>query len=207
MGNGAPTSNGRNAGAQVRKGEKATLVVFWKFANNAAETDDDTPRSGSRLSFTRGYSVFNAAQVDGYATKLDAETPIEQRIESASNSSPGSKLTLCIWETAHSIHPIPTPSPSRRLLRFSRRWITTRRGHTKPGIGRLKQNVATTACRAAGSKGRWRAIFVAFFKVHVIANDTIVEGDRMVERHTAHAAHTGHFSGHRERDMGVPPSP
>jgi antirestriction protein ArdC len=72
-------------GAQVRKGEKATLVVFWKFANDAAETDDaeDTPKSGSRLLFTRGYSVFNAAQVDGYTPKPDAETPIEQRIESA----------------------------------------------------------------------------------------------------------------------------
>ena len=72
-------------GAQVRKGEKATLVVFWKFANNAAETDDgeDTPKSGSRLLFTRAYSVFNAAQVDGYTPKVDAETPIEQRIESA----------------------------------------------------------------------------------------------------------------------------
>src|SRR5882762_2975918 len=72
-------------GAQVRKSEKATLVVFWKFANSATETDDgeDTPKSGSRLLFTRGYSVFNAAQVDGYTAKLDAETPIEQRIESA----------------------------------------------------------------------------------------------------------------------------
>jgi len=72
-------------GAQVRKGEKATLVVFWKFANNAAETDDgeDTPKSGSRLLFTRGYSVFNASQVDGYTAKADADTPIEQRIERA----------------------------------------------------------------------------------------------------------------------------
>jgi len=35
------------------------------------------------LLFTRGYSVFNAAQVDGYTPKVDAETSIEQRIESA----------------------------------------------------------------------------------------------------------------------------
>ncbi len=70
-------------GAQVRKGEKATLVVFWKFANNAAETDDDTPKSGSRLLFTRGYSVFNSGQVDGYTPQADVDTPIEQRIESA----------------------------------------------------------------------------------------------------------------------------
>jgi antirestriction protein ArdC len=72
--------------AQVRKGEKATLVVFWKFANNTAETqeagEEHTP-SGSRLLFTRGYSVFNAAQVDGYTAKPDADTTIEQRIESA----------------------------------------------------------------------------------------------------------------------------
>src|SRR6266478_3056458 len=75
----------QDRGAQVRKGEKATLVVFWKFANNAAETDegDDTHKSGSRLLFTRGYSVFNAAQVDGYTPKPDADAPIEQRIESA----------------------------------------------------------------------------------------------------------------------------
>src|SRR6266853_6256291 len=55
-------------GAQVRKGEKATLVVFWKFANASADDadglDDNTPPAGSRLLFTRGYSVFNAAQVD-----------------------------------------------------------------------------------------------------------------------------------------------
>src|SRR5207249_1617441 len=72
-------------GAQIRKGEKATLVVFWKFANSATETGegDETPKSGSRLLFTRGYSVFNAAQVDGYTPKADAETPIEQRIEFA----------------------------------------------------------------------------------------------------------------------------
>lgn len=70
-------------GAQVRKGEKATTVVFWKFADSRSESEDDAPASGSRLLFTRGYSVFNAAQVDGYTPKLDADMPIEQRIELA----------------------------------------------------------------------------------------------------------------------------
>jgi antirestriction protein ArdC len=58
--------------------------VFWKFANNA-ETEDgeDTPKSGSRLLFTRGYSVFNAAQVDGYEPKTDPEMPMPERIEHA----------------------------------------------------------------------------------------------------------------------------
>ena len=72
-------------GAQVRKGEKATLVVFWKFASDSKETqsDSDTPASGSRLLFTKGYSVFNAAQVDGYTPKADAEQPIPERMANA----------------------------------------------------------------------------------------------------------------------------
>src|SRR3954466_13658562 len=68
-------------GAQVRKGEKATTVVFWKFANSADDTDDadgETPTSGSRLVFTRGYSVFNAAQVDGYAPKAEPESTLNE---------------------------------------------------------------------------------------------------------------------------------
>jgi antirestriction protein ArdC len=73
-------------GAQVRKGEKATLVVFWKFANGSAETQDDNeehPATNSRLLFTRGYSVFNAAQVDGYIPNSEPAIPEPERIEQA----------------------------------------------------------------------------------------------------------------------------
>jgi antirestriction protein ArdC len=72
-------------GAQVRKSEKATTVVFWKFANDAAGTDDgdESPASGSRLLFTRGYSVFNAAQVDGYNPPAVTDAPMLERIEQA----------------------------------------------------------------------------------------------------------------------------
>src|SRR6185295_13448416 len=63
--------------AQVRRGEKSSMVVFWKFANQVRESQDDgdQPANGSRLLFTRGYSVFNAAQVDGYTPKTDTEMP------------------------------------------------------------------------------------------------------------------------------------
>lgn len=44
-----------------------------------------------------------------------------------------------------------------------------------------------------------RTIFAAFSNVHVEVNDTIVEGDRVVERHTATAVHKGEF-------MGIPAS-
>jgi len=71
-------------GAQVRKSERATTVVFWKFSNDASETEDgEAPKSGSRLLFTRGYAVFNAAQVDGYTPKQDADIPMPERIAHA----------------------------------------------------------------------------------------------------------------------------
>jgi antirestriction protein ArdC len=73
----------QDRGAQVRKGEKATLVVFWKFAHESAETDDGESPKSSRLLFTRGYSVFNAAQVDGYTPKADADTSMPERIAHA----------------------------------------------------------------------------------------------------------------------------
>src|SRR5215471_13052898 len=72
--------------AQVSKGEKATIVVFWKFANSSTETQEDGEEhavSSLRLLFTRGYSVFNAAQVDSYTPKVEADATIEERIESA----------------------------------------------------------------------------------------------------------------------------
>lgn len=58
------------AGCQVRKGEKASLVVFYKeieFERAAAELKDgDDPTPSAWLA--RGYWVFNAEQVDGYET-------------------------------------------------------------------------------------------------------------------------------------------
>ena len=73
-------------GAQVRKGERSTTVVFWKFANAPSESQDggdDPPASSSRLLFTRGYSVFNAGQVDGYTPKAVPESTQLERIEQA----------------------------------------------------------------------------------------------------------------------------
>ena len=72
---------------QVRKGEKATTVVFWKFANDSTESQDDggeqAVTSRSRLLFTRGYAVFNADQVDGYTPKAEPEIPAFERMEQA----------------------------------------------------------------------------------------------------------------------------
>lgn len=48
----------KEAGAQVRKGEKSTPIVFWKQLG-----DENTPREERRW-VARGYWIFNRAQVD-----------------------------------------------------------------------------------------------------------------------------------------------
>jgi predicted ester cyclase len=46
-----------------------------------------------------------------------------------------------------------------------------------------------------GQKTIGRTIFAAFGDIHVEVNDTIVEGDLVVERHSATAVHKGEFNG------------
>lgn len=74
-------------GAQVRKGEKATMVVFWKRIEVASESEDDEGEGDTETRLiARGYAVFNAAQVEGFAPKLADRTGKRsepQRIEAA----------------------------------------------------------------------------------------------------------------------------
>jgi antirestriction protein ArdC len=72
----------RELGAQVRAGEKASLVVFYKSFEvepDAQDESDDGQRRMARASF-----VFNAAQVDGY-TLPDQPPPLPPiaRLEAA----------------------------------------------------------------------------------------------------------------------------
>jgi|SRR5215203_2096538 len=69
-------------GAQVKKGEKSTMVVFWKRSDYKVknENGEETDKKGLLLRF---YNVFNAEQVEGYEPKeKPVLTPIE-RIENA----------------------------------------------------------------------------------------------------------------------------
>lgn len=61
-------------GAQVRRGEKASAIIFFKRAEQ--KSDEDTPDGdgGSPRIIVRGSSVFNADQVDGWR---HAEPPPE----------------------------------------------------------------------------------------------------------------------------------
>lgn len=62
-------------GAQVRKGEKSTTVMFWK---SYSKTDDEGTEHAR--SAARAFSVFNVAQVDGYAPPA---AEVHDRIDAA----------------------------------------------------------------------------------------------------------------------------
>jgi antirestriction protein ArdC len=72
----------REEGWQVRKGEKATTIFFYK----PLEVDDEAAKDGTRIiPMLKSYSVFHASQVDGipvYKAPTMGEAPW-QRPESA----------------------------------------------------------------------------------------------------------------------------
>jgi antirestriction protein ArdC len=78
-------------GAQVRKGERATTVVFWKEfrrgesdENDGGDTDERDADDNRRVRFmARGYHVFNAAQVDGLEIPTQPVLPECARIAAA----------------------------------------------------------------------------------------------------------------------------
>jgi antirestriction protein ArdC len=54
----------QSLGAQVRKGEHGSLVVYWGTYETEAEERDGEDRFGRHL-FCKGYTVFDLDQVDG----------------------------------------------------------------------------------------------------------------------------------------------
>lgn len=77
------------AGGQVRQGERATTVVFWKeFRRDDADEADDGQDGGDgdgrRARFmARGYNVFNLQQVDGLDLPKPPELPESERVAAA----------------------------------------------------------------------------------------------------------------------------
>jgi antirestriction protein ArdC len=72
-------------GAQVRKAEHATSIVFWKRIgqhDNDSETDANDGAGRARF-VGRGYAVFNRSQVDGYEPAEHPVLPESERIAHA----------------------------------------------------------------------------------------------------------------------------
>lgn len=66
----------KKAGGNVRKGEKGTRVVFWKFLK---VKDEDDPTKMKTIPMLKGYTVFNFEQTEGLeAPEAEVEdTPVD----------------------------------------------------------------------------------------------------------------------------------
>lgn len=79
-------------GGQVRKGERAATVVFWRFpdAKEGSESDGEGQEGGDEAQGTRrgpwakAYAVFNAAQVDGATLPGDTAPALPEAARIAS---------------------------------------------------------------------------------------------------------------------------
>jgi antirestriction protein ArdC len=77
----------KERGAQVKGGERSTLIVFWKFSDRTngedAREDEDTSGNERRRGggvFATGYPVFNADQVTGYEPPKTPSLSEDERI-------------------------------------------------------------------------------------------------------------------------------
>jgi hypothetical protein len=91
----------RSEGAQVRQGERGSVVVLWKQfgANDADAQAPDDEGNSRRLIFARAFPVLNVEQVDGYvpppAPQLDDGTRF-----AAADGSPSLSHILASSSTA-----------------------------------------------------------------------------------------------------------
>ncbi len=85
-------------GGQVRKGEKSTSVVFWKWLDQKAAPDEDDNSTSGKVPLVRFYNVFNLNQIDGIKAPVEEQpanpfNPIEQA-EQVIRNMPGRPIIL-----------------------------------------------------------------------------------------------------------------
>lgn len=73
----------QSLGAQVRKGERGSMIVFYKRTETRSFEEEDHDRTSKLRFVARASSVFNAAQVDGFTDDQPALPELFQRIAEA----------------------------------------------------------------------------------------------------------------------------
>lgn len=70
-------------GYQVRKGEKASPIIFWSFPDKKKKDAGATSESKASFAFAKQYSVFNIEQLDGVPVELpfDGAEPFDPIVE------------------------------------------------------------------------------------------------------------------------------
>jgi antirestriction protein ArdC len=117
-------------GGRIRKGAKASLVIFWNLGDEPQEAAADETHDGARTFLLRYYSVFNLSQTEGIelpASLLQpnrASDPIEvcERIVFSMPSRPAFEQSDKAWYSpARDV----VGMPARELFRSSEEYYAT----------------------------------------------------------------------------------
>ena len=73
----------RELDAQVRKGERASLIVFWKELEREVEDEETREPQRKKTLFARASWVFNADQVEGWVPPAPPERNLVQALDQA----------------------------------------------------------------------------------------------------------------------------
>lgn len=73
----------KKVGGQVRKGERGTMVVFWKVITKDVEDKETGEVERKKIFFLRHYFVFNREQIDGLPEEIipEVEVPALEEID------------------------------------------------------------------------------------------------------------------------------
>jgi antirestriction protein ArdC len=73
----------QDLGAQVRRGEKTSTIVFWKVTEGKNTESEEEAAETEKRFFARAYYVFNADQVEGYPAPAVPQMNDQERIMQA----------------------------------------------------------------------------------------------------------------------------
>lgn len=82
------------AGAQVRKGEKGTLTVFFKVSDSGQQSAESDEQEHRRHFIAKAAYVFNVAQVDGFISSPSPELTSIERHAAAETFIKASKASI-----------------------------------------------------------------------------------------------------------------
>ena len=82
------------AGAQVRKGEKGTLTVFFKASDSSPQSAESNEQEPRRHFIAKAAYVFNVAQVDGFISSPSPELTSIERHAAAETFIKASKASI-----------------------------------------------------------------------------------------------------------------
>lgn len=122
----------QDAGLQVRKGEKASIVVFYKSItvepDDAREDDDGTRR------VLKHYSVFNVEQCDGWVPKVAPPlAPAFERLDHAERVFGATGATVVVGAAiAPAMSAMPISSRCRMLVCSTATWNNGAKHFTRP---------------------------------------------------------------------------